>query len=112
MLPNAIFNQALGGIEQLIETLGTPASWRQTKAPNLMANMTIGVRRTSKNDQEIINAYGQGVILGTAKASDFPVPPEKFDTFVVEGQTLTVTSANPVALNNKIIMYKLIMKGK
>lgn len=112
MLSNTMYNQSVAAIYQVINTLGVPAQWTQKKAPNNTASMNIGVRRTGKNDEDIIQAYGQGVVLGTAKADDFPVPPEKFDVIVVEGQDLTITSVNPVALNAKVIMYKIIMKGK
>lgn len=112
MLPIATYNATLASIRQAVDMLGVPASWQQTKAPNNTANMNMGIRRAGRNDEEVINAYGHGAILGTAMADSFPVPPEKFDKVVVQGEDMTINTVNPVALNGTVIMYKLVMRGK
>ena len=97
--------------ENVVETLGVPATWIQTKDPQATADVVVGFKTASWRDEELINAYGIGAKVFTVKVKDIPVI-EKFDRFVINNEKYTVDSVMPVHLNGVHLFHKAIIRGK
>lgn len=89
-------------------------TWTQTKAPNLSATVVGHVRNLGNNDVELINAYGTDALECTAKATDFPAQPAKFDTITLaDGRSMVVQDVRTqIGYNGIVLLYKLYLKGK
>lgn len=97
--------------ERTIADLGVPASWERAKAGGAAATVTVGFRTAGVRDEAIVNAYGINAVIMTMRASEAPVPPEKFDSFVVHGVRHTADAVHPVNLNGDVIGWKIYVRG-
>jgi hypothetical protein len=60
-----------------------------------------------------VNAYALAGKTITAKVSDFMnTPPEKFDSFTIKGEKHIAETVTPVRLNDEIVGYKIVTRGK
>lgn len=101
----------LASYEGVVDTLGVPAVWTQTKDPKATQDVLVGFKTASWRDEELINAYGIGAKVFTIKVSDIPVI-EKFDRIEINGERYTIDSVMPVHLNGVQIFHKAIVRGK
>jgi hypothetical protein len=97
--------------EAVVDMLGVPATWTQTKAPNATEAVVVGFKTASYKDEELINAFGIGAKVFTVKVSDIAII-EKFDRFKVLAETYTIDEVMPVHLNGVHIFHKCFVKGK
>jgi hypothetical protein len=107
MLDAATKGKMAAAFSTAIVTLGVPCRWSSTRTPGQTATMTIGCRTAGNQDQEIINAYGIGTLILTARAVDFPIPPEKFDVFTIGADTAVANAVHEVRLNDLLIGFKI-----
>jgi hypothetical protein len=112
MLGAALFNQMKAGYDQVIDLLGSPVMWTQTKPPRNTVQIIAALKIADDSDDAIVNAYGVGVRILTAKASDFIVPPVKFDSFAMGNEVYIAEAVHPVHLNNALVGYRVMVKGK
>jgi hypothetical protein len=96
----------------VIRILGVPLVYIQTKPPQTTLNIIGGWKIAGTNDAEIIQAYGIGVRVITCDARDFTTQPEKFDKFIVNGESFSCLAVHPVHLNASLVGYKCYCKGK
>jgi len=103
--------------ENVVDTLGVPATWTQTKTPNASQSIVAGFKSVSWNDQELINAFGIGAKIFTIKVVDIAVV-EKFDSITVNDdignpiEKYVLDAVMPVHLNGIHIFHKAIVKGR
>jgi len=99
--------------EQTFALLGTPATWRQAKAPHATKAIEIGIKTAGPRDDVIINTYGVGAKIITMKASDFTTTlPEQFDELVVGNEKLVLAAVHPVNIGNAVVFFKGYVRGK
>jgi hypothetical protein len=96
--------------ESVVDMLGVPAQWQQTKAPRATKSATVGFKTAGWKDEIIVNSYGINARILTVKARDISNV-VKFDTFTIGGEVMTVASASHVYLNGDHIFTKVICKG-
>lgn len=94
--------------EQTIDTLGVPATI-ETVVGGETYDTTIGWRTST--DEELINAYGVGVKVATVKQSAVPVV-SKMDRIRVMNDRYTVDEVFPVYLNDLLIGWRCVIRGK
>ncbi len=118
MLSTADRNKIQAATEKVIDDLGVPAIWKQTKGSAATKKVVIGFKTVSWKDEELINAFGIGAKVFTVKVSDI-ADIKKFDRFVItdetytiEIETYTIDSVMPVHLNGIHIFHKCYVKGK
>jgi hypothetical protein len=97
--------------EAVVDTLGVPATWTQTKSPNATADVVVGFRTLGYADEALINAYGIGAKVLTIKVSAVAVV-DKFDRITVGPETYTIDAVMPVHLNGVHLFHKCYVKGK
>ena len=90
----------------------TEITWNQAKAPNSAATFFAAQRFPGAQDTEIINAYGYGSVIVVAEASNFIVPPEKFDTLTSAAGVFTIQAAHQRIVGNKVSYWQLFASGK
>lgn len=112
-LPTNLHGTISGGFEFTIDLLGVSAVWTQTKQPNDTKQVVVGWRTVSKDDTEVVAAYGFDSKIVTFKASDFPTHvPVKFDTLEVGGERYSLDEVLPIRLNDMLVGYKGYVRGK
>lgn len=94
--------------EQTIDTLGVPATIEAVVSGEIY-NTTVGWRTST--DEELINAFGVGVKVATVKQSDVPVV-KKMDRIRVMDDRYTVDEVFPVYLNDLLIGWRCVIRGK
>jgi hypothetical protein len=99
------------GFELNIAKLGVPASWERAKSDGVASAVTVGFKTAGAKDEAIVNAYGINAIIMTLRAMEAPVPPEKFDTFIVHGVRHTADAVHQVNLNGEVIGWKIYVRG-
>lgn len=97
--------------ESVVDTLGVPATWTQTKDPFATKDVVVGFKTATWRDEELINAYGIGAKVFTIKVSDIAYI-EKFDTVAIASEKYTIDSVMPVYLNGVHLFHKAIVRGK
>ena len=97
--------------ETALDTLGVPATWKQTKDPQATKDVVIGFKTVGLRDSDLINAYGVGAKIFTIKVSDIEVV-EKFDRVTVQDEVYTIESSMPVHLNGVQVFWKAVSTGK
>lgn len=112
MLNSAVRNQVKGGFDKVIDLLGTELVWTEAVEPGRSLKVVAGFRNIGRDDQELVNAYGAGGKVITAKVETLPVEPRKFDTFEVEGEVYVVQAVHPVHLNAELIGYRMYARGR
>ena len=111
MLTPSDHSSMLAAYESVVDTLGVPATWAQTKDPQASADVVVGFRTVGLQEEAIINAFGIGAKVITVKVSDIPVV-EKFDRFTITGERYTIDAVMPTHLNGTLIFHKCYVKGK
>jgi len=111
MLSQADRDRIQAATEGVVTTLGVPAVWKQTKAPQATQSVVVGFKTASWRDEELINAFGIGAKVFTVKVADIAYI-EKFDRFTVAGETYTIDTVMPVHLNGVHLFHKCFVKGK
>jgi hypothetical protein len=97
--------------EAVVDTLGVPGTWAQTKSPNATKDVVVGFRTLGYADEALINAFGIGTKVLTIKAKDIAVV-EKFDRFTIGTETYTIDAVMPVHLNGVHLFHKCYIRGK
>lgn len=112
MLTNTVYNQIDGAFTTVIDLLGVQAVWENVKSKETK-KITVGFSKMSNTDQPNVNSYALAGKTITAKARDFSsVTPEKFDSFTINNEKFIAETVTPVRLNDTIIGYKIITRGK
>ena len=93
--------------EQTIDTLGVPARIERVSGDEY--ECVIGWRTST--DEELINAFGVGVKVATIKERDVPVV-QKMDRIRVLDDRYTVDEVFPVYLNDLLIGWRCVIRGK
>ena len=99
------------GTEAVVDALGVPALWEQTKAPNASKPVIVGFKTVTYKDEELINAFGIGAKVLTVKVKDI-AQVAKFDRFTIHGERYTIDEVMPVHLNGVLLFWKCFVKGK
>ena len=97
--------------ENLVATLGVPATWKQTKDPQATQDIIVGFKSIGWKDQELINAFGIGAKVLTIRVSEL-ANIDKFDTITVNGERYTIDTVMPVHLNGVHLLHKCYIRGK
>jgi hypothetical protein len=100
------------GFNTAIDSLGVPMLWTQAAEGGQSASIVAGFRAVGKDDEVIINSYGIETKVITVKVDSLPVPPQKFDRFVVQGETYVAQSSHQIYLNGVLIGHKCYCKGR
>lgn len=111
MFNTSMLAKVTGAFDTAVDTLGTSISWTQAKAPNQTITATMGIRTVGAKDVELINSYGIGAKILTVKAASLPIPPEKFDEFVINSESYTADAVHPVRVNDQLVGYKVYCRG-
>jgi hypothetical protein len=111
MLGASQFASIKSSFERAVADLGVPASWERAKVEGSAARLTVGFRTAGVKDEAIVNAYGINAVIMTVLASEALVPPEKFDSFIVQGVRHTADAVHPVNLNGEVIGWKVYVRG-
>ena len=111
MLSQADRDKFQAAVEEVINTLGVPVTWTQTKDPGATADVVVGFKSATWRDEELINSYGIGAKVFTVKVSDIPVI-EKFDRITMTNEKYTVDSVMPVFINGIHLFHKCVVRGK
>lgn len=110
-MPANLYAKVKGAYDFAIDFLGvyttyTNASGTQTRTA------IVGFRNLGRDDTELVNAYGPGVVAITCAREDFPDAPGKFDQFVINGMTYIVQAAHQATLNANVVGWRVYATGK
>jgi hypothetical protein len=111
MLGAALFTTMKTEYEKVIDMLGVPMAWTHVKT-STTANVTAGMKIATDEDTALVQSYGIGARIITVKASDFTIPPEKFDRFAVQSEVYIAEAVAPVHLNGTLLGYRVYIRGK
>ena len=113
MLSAKLFGQMSAGFNQVVDTLGVPAEYHQTKPPQTVtAIATVGFKTPSSSDEAIINTIGIGGRIVTIKAADLSTPPVKLDRVKIKDEMFTVETVHVIQLGSVVLGWKLLCKGR
>ena len=113
MLSAQLFGQMSAGFNQVVDTLGVPAEYHQTKPPQTVtAIAAVGFKTPSSSDEAIINTIGVGGRVITVKKANLLTPPMKLDRVIVHGETFTVETVHVIDMNGSVLGWKLLCKGR
>ena len=93
--------------EATIETLGVPAVVESMSGDSV--SCIVGFK--TSNSEELIAAYGVGVKVVTVRERDVPVV-KKMDRVLVESERYTINEVFPVYLNDLLVGWRCVIKGK
>jgi hypothetical protein len=96
--------------DSVLDLLGVPAIWTQTKPPGATKPTTVGFKTAGYKDEIIVNSYGIGAKIITVKVSDVAII-AKFDTLTIGAERYTIASVMPVHINGVHAYHKCIIKG-
>lgn len=112
MLTERLYGTIDTAFNAAIDLLGTKAEWTNVKS-GTVKTLRVGFARMGNTDETNVNSYALAGKTITAKAIDFSeVTPEKFDSFLVNGEKFIAETVIPVRLNDTIIGYKITTRGK
>ena len=112
MLTERLYGTIDQAFNAAIDLLGTKAEWTNVKTDTTKV-LRVGFARIGNDDQTNVNSYALAGKTITAKAKDFStVTPEKFDSFLINGERFIAETVTPVRLNDTIIGYKITTRGK
>lgn len=94
--------------EQTIELLGVPATL-QSVSEGTSVDCVVGFK--TSQDEDLIAAYGVGVKVVTVKSSDVPVI-RKMDRVFVQSDRYTINEVFPVYLNDLLVGWRCVIRGK
>lgn len=99
-------------ILQVLDTFNHRPTWQQTKAPLASKSVTGHLRTFKADESEYINAYGEQGVEIICKATDFSIPPEKFDRFEVGADVYVVHAVKEQrGFRNNLIVYRCLCRG-
>ena len=99
--------------QSAIDVLGVPGVFTQTKAPNWSGNVTVGFAPVGKDDTEIVNAFGINARIITMSELDFDTEhPAKFDQVLIGDETFTLDEVQKRYVNDVLVGWKAIVRGK
>ena len=111
MLGAVLFETMREQYERVIDTLGVPMQWTNTKS-NTTRSVVGGMKIATDEDLALVQSYGVGARVITIKASGLTVEPEKFDRFAVQDAVFVAESVAPVHLNGSLIGFRIYIKGR
>jgi hypothetical protein len=113
MLTDKLYGTVDTAFNAVIDLLGTKAEWTNVKTDTTKI-LRVGFSKISNTDQPNVNSYALAGKTITAKAKDFSsgITPEKFDSFIVNGEKFIAETVTPVRLNDTIVGYKITTRGK
>lgn len=94
--------------EEAIHTLGVPATVVSTDGSSSVE--CVAGWNTSR-DEELVNAYGVGVKVLTVCESDVAVV-KKMDRVLVQDGKYTIDEVFPVYLNDLLVGWRCVIRGK
>ena len=94
--------------EYTIATLGVPATVTSVSSGSSV-DCVIGWKST--NDEELIAAFGVGTKVATVRQCDVPVV-EKMDKINVQSDRYTINEVFPVYLNDLLVGWRCVIRGK
>jgi hypothetical protein len=94
--------------EQTIDLLGVPATV-QSVTDEAEVSCTVGFR--TSQDEDLIAAYGVGVKVVTVRSRDVPVV-KKMDRVLVQTDRYTINEVFPVYLNDLLVGWRCVIRGK
>lgn len=94
--------------EATIETLGVPAIVESNESGESVSCI-VGFK--TSNSEELIAAYGVGVKVVTVRERDVPVV-KKMDRVLVSAERYTINEVMPVYLNDLLVGWRCVIKGK
>ena len=94
--------------EQTIDLLGVPATI-ESVSDDTSVRCVVGFK--TSQDEELIAAFGVGVKVVTVKQSDVPVV-KKMDRVLVQADRYTINEAFPVYLNDLLVGWRCVIRGK
>ena len=94
--------------EATIELLGVPATVISVKGGGSV-QCTVGFK--SSNDEALIAAYGVGVKVVTVRQCDVALV-EKLDAVTVGDNRFTINEVFPVYLNELLVGWRCVIRGK
>jgi hypothetical protein len=97
-------------MEQIVDSLGVPATWTQAKPPNASVSLKVGVKTISWRDEELVNAYGINARMFTMKSSDVQTL-TKFDEIRIGQEKYVMDAAIPVHIGGQLAFWKGIVRG-
>lgn len=97
-----------GKYEFAIDTLGVPATVESVET-GAAVDCIVGFR--SSNDEALIAAYGVGVKVVTVKEKDVAVV-KKMDRVRVMDERYTINEVFPVHLNDLLVGWRCVIRGK
>lgn len=93
--------------EQTIDTLGVPCEFASQKG--VTVNCVAGFKTT--RDEELVNAWGVGTRVITIRAMDV-AEVSKLDRCTIGPERYTFDAVMPVHLNDLLIGWRCIVKGR
>ena len=113
MLSAQLFGQMSAGFNQVVDTLGVPGEYHQTKVPKTVTKIAaVGFKTPGAEDDAIVNTIGVGGRIITVKAADLATAPSKLDRVFVHGEIYTVETVHVIDLNGTALGWKLLCKGR
>ena len=100
-------NKYKAACEQTIDTLGVPCTFMSKTSGTV--NCVAGFKTT--RDEEIVNAYGIGSKVITIRAMDVPEV-TKLDRCEIGPERYTFDAVMPVHLNDQLIGWRCVVKGR
>jgi hypothetical protein len=110
MFSNEIKNNIVAGVVQAFDALSAPATFTSVKT-GTARTVQVAVKTVSSQDVAIVNAYGLYARVVTMKVSEFTVPPEKFDTVLLNGDLGVFAGVHLHSVNDVPVFYKGYIKG-
>lgn len=98
-----------------LSVLGKPVTWEQAKPPHATASLSGILQSTAKTQEAMVNAFGVNGVSIQVAASDFPVAPEKFDTFTdANGHRYVIDTVVPHESRGSglLVSFTCYSKGK
>lgn len=111
MLSQHYFKIIKSSFEYNIGQLSVPATWERAKNQAFSGVIPVSFKTAGVKDEAIINAYGINAVIMVVRAIDTAIPPEKFDSFVIEGVRHTADAVHPIHLNGSIVGWKIYVRG-
>lgn len=101
-----------GALKQVLTLFNHRPEWRQAKSPHQATVVRAHVRQFTGDESELINAYGHSGVAIYVDAASIPVKPEKFDKFLIDGESFTAGGVHEMrGFNNSLLYYTIYARG-
>ena len=99
-------------LKQVLTLFNHRPTWSQAKPPNQTVTVRAHIRVFGGEEIELINAYGANGVAIYIDADSIPVPPEKFDTFTLDGRRYVTGGVHKrYGFNNTLLYYEVHSRG-